>query len=132
MRSRSWKTTGSWLGLLAILMIALAPTISHVVSYAVSYELDVHADAQESTPCDMPSMQHDASQGHAAHGSIPGMDDCAYCSLLAHMPAVTMPPLAFAFVAQTLRHRIATRFESALLLEPARPGQPRAPPSPAS
>jgi hypothetical protein len=101
-------------------MIALAPTISHT--------LDTHRnDAASEMPCDMPSMQHDSShnQPHAAQSSL---DACAYCSLLAHMPAVLAPPVIFALVTQAIQHRIRARFRSAMLIEPPRPGRPRAPP----
>jgi hypothetical protein len=124
MRSRSFRKPGCWLGLLAILMIALAPTVSRM--------LDARAgDASQAAPCDMPSMQHEASQDRS-HAALPDTDACAYCSLLAHMPAVLAPPLVFALVTQAMLHRTAARFESALLIEPVRPGRPRAPPVVAS
>jgi hypothetical protein len=101
-------------------MIALAPTISHT--------LDAHRhDAANDMPCDMPSMQHDSSHDHPQAAQDP-LDACAYCSLLAHMPAALTPPVVFARVTQAIQHRISVRFESAMLIEPARPGRPRAPP----
>jgi hypothetical protein len=120
MRSRFFRKPGCWLGLIAILMIALAPTVSRMLEARAG-------DATQTMPCDMPSMQHDASQDRS-HASLPDTDACAYCSLLAHMPAVLAPALVFALVTQVMLHRAAARFESALLIAPIRPGRPRAPP----
>jgi hypothetical protein len=117
MRRRVFRMTGCLTGLLAILMIALAPTISHALAAMQDTE----------AACDMPSMQHEHSQAAAAD-----LDACAYCSLLAHLPAVVTPDVVFARVTRAILHHTGTRFESVLLIEPARPGQPRAPPASAS
>jgi hypothetical protein len=113
--------TGSFLGLLAILMATLAPAISHSLAATHGGESGMH--------CLMPSMQHNApdAQSHA-HALIPDGDACGYCSLLAHMPAVIAPQLVFMQVIQAVLHRSATPYESIRLVEPLKPGQPRAPP----
>jgi uncharacterized Zn-finger protein len=121
MRRRAFRMIGSLSGLIAILMISLAPTISQ--SLAARDNGDV--------PCDMPAMQHGHAHEHSGAANT-GFDACAYCSLLAHLPAVLTLAVVFALVARTLVQRVATRFRSALLIEPTRPGQPRAPPFSAS
>ncbi|WP_109481296.1 DUF2946 domain-containing protein [Paraburkholderia sp. C35] len=122
MRSRFFRFTGSFIGLLAILMATLAPTISHSLAA-------MHGGGESGMHCSMPSMQHDAGQDAShTHTSMPGGDACGYCSLLAHMPAVVAPQLVFTQIIQVVLQRIATRFESVRLVEPLAPGQPRAPP----
>jgi hypothetical protein len=55
--SRLYRKIGGWLGLLAILMATLAPTISHtLVAYGVG-------DTMAGEHCDMPSMAGMASMG---------------------------------------------------------------------
>ncbi|EIN03214.1 hypothetical protein WQE_00090 [Paraburkholderia hospita] len=120
MRSRFFRLTGSFLGLLAILIATLAPTVSHSLAM-----LHGQSDAH----CSMPSMQHEASYGSPnAHWPISDGEACGYCSLLAHMPAVIAPRLVFSQIVQVVLHQRATRFESVQLIELRTPGQPRAPP----
>jgi hypothetical protein len=123
MRSRVLRTTGSFLGLLAILLMALAPVFSHTLS-------SMHeADGELGMHCSMPSMQSAAQHDRAgANGTLLHLDACGYCSLLAHMPAIVAFPVVFALVVQAVMHVAATRFKSARLVEPLRPGQARAPP----
>ena len=121
MRSRFFRFTGSFLGLLAILMATLAPSISHSLAAMGGGGSGMH--------CSMPSTQHEADQAAThAHTSMAGGDVCGYCSLLAHMPAVIAPQLVFTQVIQAVLHRSATRFESVRIVEPLAAGQPRAPP----
>ncbi|SIT51678.1 conserved exported hypothetical protein [Paraburkholderia piptadeniae] len=122
--------TGSFLGLLAILMAMLAPAVSHSLAA-------LHGGGESGMHCSMLSMQHamhhrmDQGTQHdhpQAHAPMPDGDVCGYCSLLAHMPAVLVPQLAFTQLTQAVLHRSVTRFESVRLVEPLTPGQPRAPP----
>lgn len=123
MRSRFLHATGSFLGLLAILLMALVPVFSHALSSARE------SDGEIGMHCSMPSMQPASQHDHAdTHGTLLHFDACGYCSLLAHMPAIVASPLVFAQVVQAVMHTVATRFESARLAEPLRPGQARAPP----
>jgi hypothetical protein len=143
---------GSLLGLLAILMATLAPTISHMLA------ANLASDATLQTHCDMPSMQHgmtgdamagmdnmagmdgmdnavagradkQADKSSSRHASMPDGDDCGYCSLLAHMPAVPTVQALFFVTIRSIQHRAATRFESVRRVEPLTFAQPRAPPA---
>lgn len=115
------RKIGSWLGLLAILMTALAPTISqelarqHRLESLLATYCSVHteADGQRSSPA------HDTHADHSA---------CGYCSLVAHTPVLVPTEASFADIVWGIQHRQATRFESQqrpLVLTVARP---RAPP----
>jgi hypothetical protein len=143
---RYWKI-GSWLGLLAILMATLAPTISQTLAghYPADAMRDGHCQmASMDDMASMPGMQMqddapDTAQANAPddsaaatnpagkHAQMSG-DACGYCSLLAHLPA--MPSLAMLFVAavRVRQHAAATRFESVRRAEPVTFAQPRAPP----
>ncbi|WP_166679162.1 DUF2946 domain-containing protein [Paraburkholderia sp. BL6665CI2N2] len=148
MVSRFYRKIGSWLGLFAILMATLAPTISHTLA--------ARADegAMSDEHCDMPSMvsmgsmdamrkdMPDASSvvsgmsgqaagkdtGHTDHTAMSDGDACGYCSLLAHMPAVPSVEALFVVAVRALQHTVATRFESVRRVEPLTFAQPRAPP----
>lgn len=143
--SRFYRKIGSWLGLFAILMATLAPTISHTLA------MRSHAETMSSEHGDMHSMlsmhsmdaMHDdapqaasvtsgASQesgGTSTHHSmLSSGDDCGYCSLLAHMPVMPSIGGLFAVTVRALQHTVATRFESVRRVEPLTFAQPRAPP----
>ncbi len=152
--SRFYRKIGSWLGLFAILMATLAPTISHTLA-ARSDE-----SAMSGEHCDMPSMastgsmdsldsmpsmdamQDDAPDAssvasatsgqpgsdHTRHTAMSGGDACGYCSLLAHMPVVPSVEGLFVVTVRALQHTAATRFESVRRVEPLTFAQPRAPP----
>ncbi|SAK50673.1 MFS transporter [Caballeronia ptereochthonis] len=111
---------GSFLGLLAILMVTLAPVVSHSLAAMRS------SGDESGMHCSMPSMQDGHAQSHAPMSGAG--DACGYCSLFAHMPAVIVPPVVFAQVVEAVLQPRATRFESVRLEEPLKPGQPRAPP----
>ncbi|SAK91797.1 MFS transporter [Caballeronia hypogeia] len=114
---------GSFLGLLAILMVTLAPVVSR------SLDATRNNAGDSGMHCSMPSMQHDHAQTSKLHASMHDAGDaCGYCSLFAHMPAVITPPRLFAQIVEAVQQRRATRFESVRLVKPLNPGQPRAPP----
>ena len=125
MPSRFHRKIGSILGLLAILLATLAPTISQAVAakrgaYDPAAALcSTHtaspADTQEDNPTDAHTL---ASHWHA----------CGYCSLLTHVPVLPGSPPAFTPIAAAEAQRVATRFESVALIPPFEAAQPRAPP----
>jgi len=150
--SRFYRKIGSWLGLFAILMATLAPTISHTLA-ARSAE-----SAMAGEHCDMPSMasmgsmdtmpamdtmQEDVPHAssvasstprqpgndHTQHSTLSDGDACGYCSLLAHMPVVPSVEGLFVVTVRALQHTVATRFDSVRRVEPLTFAQPRAPPS---
>ncbi|WP_345814310.1 DUF2946 domain-containing protein [Paraburkholderia sp. PREW-6R] len=156
--SRFHRKIGSWLGLFAILMATLAPTISHTLAalHACAALAGEHCDmpsmSSMSSMDSMPSMQEAASvdeappvsdppddsgipradRGHHTHpGSqtaMPDGDACGYCSLLAHLPVMPSVAARFVITIRALEHTVATRFESVRRAEPLTSAQPRAPP----
>ncbi|TDN62021.1 DUF2946 domain-containing protein [Paraburkholderia sp. BL10I2N1] len=123
MLSRVYRRIGSLLGLLAILMATLAPTVSQTLAATRTDH------SMTGGHCSMPSMQHQSPDSDTHPGST--MSDgqaCGYCSLLAHMPVIPGVQAAFAVTIRAIQHPVATRFESVRLVEPLTPAQPRAPP----
>jgi Protein of unknown function (DUF2946) len=146
--SRFYRKIGSWLGLLAILMATLAPTISQTLAahrdpHAMP---DAHCDMASMQSMDaMPQMESMASMhgdpaddtSHAAsaaddsagkHTQMSNGDACGYCSLLAHLPVMPGVETLFVAAVRTRQHVVATRFESVRRVEPLTFAQPRAPP----
>jgi hypothetical protein len=124
MRSRFIRVTGSLLGLLAILLMALVPAFSH----ALAATEDAHDEHEQGiTHCSMPSMQHQQAP-HDSHDTHIHLDACGYCSLLAHMPAIVAFPPAVAPVRPPAVRPVATRADSVRAAEPMPGGQARAPP----
>ena len=151
MLNRWQRKIGSWLGLLAILLTTLAPTISQTLAardHAAAMMGEHCQMASKDDMASMPGMQMqddrpEPSQAAANTpddpGNLPGSttdrhaqmsgDACGYCSLLAHLPV--MPSLGMLFVAavRARQHTAATRFDSVRRVEPLSFAQPRAPPS---
>ncbi|MFM0593463.1 DUF2946 domain-containing protein [Paraburkholderia dilworthii] len=152
MLSRFYRKIGSWLGLLAILMATLAPTISHTLAArdAAAGGMPEHcmmpsmASMDSMGPMDSMASMHamsslrddpsaastptDSTSKHPQHPSMSDGDACGYCSLLAHMPAVPSVETLFTVAVRARQHTIATRFESVRRVEPLTFAQPRAPP----
>jgi Protein of unknown function (DUF2946) len=140
--SRFHRKIGSWLGLFAILMATLAPTISHSLAAR-----EVGETGMESEHCSMPEMasmpsmdsmppmasmpdqaSDDAGSKHTQHPAMSDGDACGYCSLLAHMPVMPGVEALFSVTVRATQHTVATRFESVHRVEPLTFAQPRAPP----
>ncbi|RQZ27797.1 DUF2946 domain-containing protein [Burkholderia sp. Bp9017] len=123
MLSRRLRKIGSLIGMLAILMTALAPTISQALT------TQGRVDALLAGYCTAGPVVGD-HRTHAPSKSLQAhLQACGYCNLLAHTPALPAPELTFAAHVRVIQHREATRFESlrrALALTAA---QPRAPPA---
>jgi hypothetical protein len=120
MLARARHRLGSWIGLLAILMATLAPTISHLLA----------ANRLPDVLCSVRAANDDGGSGHESpQHSITGLsDDCGYCNLLAHIPVVPAIEAPFVAIAWAIEHRKATRIKSVRRLEPLTASQPRAPP----
>ncbi|WP_027803817.1 DUF2946 domain-containing protein [Paraburkholderia dilworthii] len=111
------------LGLLAILMATLAPTVSHALAGRNEAVLSpASLCSADSTPGD-PSGNEDTSHSLGAHWHA-----CGYCNLIAHMPVLPSAQPEFAVTVWVIQHRVATRFESIRRVEPLASAQPRAPP----
>ncbi|WP_371881504.1 DUF2946 domain-containing protein [Caballeronia sp. S22] len=123
MLSRFHRKIGCLLGLLAILMSTLAPTVSHALAASRDgTALSGALCSAQSTPGD-PLGSRDVSHSLASHWQA-----CGYCNLLAHMPALPSVQPTFAVTVWAIQHRVATRFESVRRVLPFTAAQPRAPP----
>jgi hypothetical protein len=80
---------GSLLGLLAILMVTLAPTVSQVLAshHRLSDALETYCSADVATP---------VQDGKPAHHAGAHWQVCPYCSLIAHVPTLPGTPVALA------------------------------------
>jgi hypothetical protein len=123
MLSRFHRKIGSILGLLAILMATLAPTVSQALVASRG------ENTVSSAHCFMPSMRDHVPDIKSGPRSL--MSDgqaCCYCGLLAHMPVVPSVQAPFAITVRAMAHRVTTRFERVRRIEPLTCTQPRAPP----
>ncbi|WP_347469033.1 DUF2946 domain-containing protein [Burkholderia stagnalis] len=117
-----FRKIGSLLGLLAILMTSLAPTISQAVAAhnRVDAFLSAYCTAQ-------PGAASDTSDP-ASHDALAHLQACGYCNLLTHAPALPTPEASFAATVRAIHQRAETRFESLRRVLPLTAAQPRAPP----
>lgn len=145
--SRFYRKIGGWLGLLAILMATLAPTISQTLAAHADHgamagehcamesmdSMDSMGSMHEMSS--MPSMHDDADESASSpdvpsgkHTQLSNGDACGYCSLLAHLPVMPAVETLFVAAVRARQHVVATRFESVRRVEPLTFAQPRAPP----
>ena len=118
-----FRRLASLVGLLAILMVTLAPTVSHALADRQGAGLPLASICSaDSTPGNTPGNE-DTSHSLAAHWHA-----CGYCNLLAHMPVLPGVESIFAVAVWAIQHRVATQFESVRRVEPSASAQPRAPP----
>jgi Protein of unknown function (DUF2946) len=123
MLTRVHLAIGSFIGLFAVLMATLAPTISHLVAAS--------RFAHSSSAMHSMHGMHEHGVGadeSAPHSATSDGDDCGYCSLFVHLPAVPAIEVSFVAIARAIQHRKATRFESVRRHELLTSSQPRAPP----
>jgi hypothetical protein len=112
-------------------MATLAPVVSHLLA---AQAMQTAQGTVQRAPCGMPSMQHhvrgtSSTGGEASlHAATDDMQDCGYCSFFAHLPVVPGVPVSMLLVGKLVQARIAARFESIRLVEPASPIHARAPP----
>ncbi|QVN21043.1 DUF2946 domain-containing protein [Burkholderia pyrrocinia] len=122
MLSRRLRKIGSLFGMLAILMTALAPTISQALT------TQGRVDALLAGYCTAAPATGDRSADSSSKSLQAHLQACGYCSLLAHTPALPAPELTFAANVRVIQHHEATRFESLRRALPLTAAQPRAPP----
>ncbi|WP_080415565.1 DUF2946 domain-containing protein [Burkholderia ubonensis] len=142
MPSRCRQKIGVVLGIFAILLSVVAPTISQTLrgASAEGAHHALHAHHTHHTPhahhshhAHPATVASDLAHAEAAahhHGSAswPGCDACPYCSLIAHTPTLPGAPVAFGIPAQPAGIAapvVAAVFRPYTVLTPA---QPRAPP----
>ncbi|WP_080970938.1 DUF2946 domain-containing protein [Burkholderia cepacia] len=133
MSSRCRQKIGALLGIFAILLSVVAPTISQTLRGASAegahHSLHAH-HAHHVHPA--AEVAHLAEVGSAAHhhgsDSWPGCDACPYCSLIAHTPTLPGAVVAFGIPAQPARlaaSAVVAAFRPYTVLTLAKP---RAPP----
>jgi len=121
----------AWLGLFAMLLVALAPTISQWRA-SVSPHAGMHAMHHAMAMGGMTEAMHAAHLRAAARGHAPDPDDwkqCGYCDFFTQAPSLggmSHPPFATIALPQSLPAafaavRLAPRFDIA--------ARPRGPPS---
>jgi hypothetical protein len=125
MRSRLLRKLGSIIGLLAILMTTLAPTVSQALAANTRFEtmLGVYCSASSGlrTHADDHTDLHQGGMGH--------WETCGYCNLAAHVPV--LPPLPDANLPLSA-HQSGPLAQPVKRFAPYAPvfaAQPRAPPS---
>jgi len=136
---RFQRKIGSWLGLIAILMASLAPTISHTLAARadrdpMSAVLCSAAsmgsmDAISSIPDESAHVPAAPDDSPSKHAQMSDGDACGYCSLLAHLPVLPSVEALFLVAVRVTQHTVAVRFDSTRRVEPLTFAQPRAPPS---
>ncbi|WP_321964932.1 DUF2946 domain-containing protein [Paraburkholderia sp. J7] len=128
MLTRHRQKIGAWLGMLAILLSVVAPTVSQVLR-AVHGDVEHHAHHSHHHHPGV-EVALDAHAGHH-HGADPSSlcDACPYCGLFAHSPALPGAAVASSVAPQRpsfLPTRVTPAFRPYAVLTPA---QPRAPPA---
>ena len=128
---RHRQKIGAWLGMLAILLSVIAPTVSQVLR-GVHSQVGHHEHHSHHHPSSA-EVALDAHAGHALHhhGADSSFlsDACPYCGLLAHSPALSSTTIAWSVAPLHPSFPpplIGPAFRPYAVLTPA---QPRAPPA---
>lgn len=116
------RKIGSLLGLLAILMSVLAPTISQTMA---AHQRLGHALA---TVCTVEPAADAPSHDTPDHSLAQHWQACAYCSLLAHVPVLPGTTSQFAVALTVTRVGAAPSVREVRALTIHTAAQPRAPP----
>lgn len=114
---------GSWLGLLAILMSTLAPTVSQALA-AHDRLGDALATYCSADPANSPSAQDSKS----SHSPAFHWQACAYCGMLAHVPVLPGTATTFAALISVARAPGAAARHDRYVPLFYTAAQPRAPP----
>jgi hypothetical protein len=114
---------GSLLGLLAILMSTLAPTISQALAEhdRLGQALATYCSADPGND----SVEHD---GKSSHSSAFHWQACAYCGMLAHFPVMPGMATVFAATLSVARAPVVVTREAVHVPLSYTAAQPRAPP----
>jgi len=114
---------GSILGLLAILMTSIAPTVSHALAShdRLGQALSTYCSAD-------PAFSEAGNSDSSPHSGAPHWQACAYCGLLAHFPVLTGSTVAFAAAVPVTRAPLSVVRAAVRALPHFIAAQPRAPP----
>ncbi|WP_404659308.1 DUF2946 domain-containing protein [Caballeronia udeis] len=125
MRRRLVRKFGSLLGLLAILMTALAPAVSQALASGAQPKIILSAFCSATSPNPQTGTAKPTSSQHSAAGH---WNACGYCNLAAHSPAA--PPCASAYQARATSGSLPdnTPAQPFPPYAPVFAAQPRAPP----
>ncbi|WP_322083714.1 DUF2946 domain-containing protein [Burkholderia sp. BCC1972] len=114
---------GSILGLLAILMATLAPTVSQSLSSERQFDAVSGALCTARNGADIATPDHSPLPENAAHWQA-----CAYCGLLADIPALLGGATGFVPIDSAVYRASATPFQTLHGTFHFAAAQPRAPP----
>ncbi|WP_158938075.1 DUF2946 domain-containing protein [Burkholderia sp. S171] len=114
---------GSILGLLAILMTSIAPTVSHALAShdRLGQALSTYCSAD-------PAFSEAGNNDSSSHSGALHWQACAYCGLLAHFPILTGSAVAFAAAVSVTSAPLPVVREAVRALPLFIAAQPRAPP----
>jgi hypothetical protein len=114
---------GSILGLLAILMTSIAPTVSHALAShdRLGQALSTYCSAD-------PAFSEADNSESSSHSSALHWQACGYCGLLAHFPVLTGSTVAFAAVVPVTSAPLSMVRATVRALPLFIAAQPRAPP----
>ena len=121
---RRLKKIGSILGLLAILMTSIAPTISHALAAhdRLGQALSTYCSAD-------PAFSEPGNADSSSHSGALHWQACAYCGLLAHFPILTGSTVAFAASVSVTNAPLPVVREVVRAVPLFIAAQPRAPPA---
>lgn len=120
---RRLQKIGSLLGLLAILMSTLAPTVSQALASRDRVDLALAAY------CTAQPASADTSDGQSPDShALLHWQACAYCGLLAHVPVLPGVPATFAPTLTATRAPVFAQREEVRAAPLFTAAQPRAPP----
>lgn len=117
------RKLGSILGLLAILMATLAPTVSQSLSSEHQFDAVSGALCTARNGADITTPDHSPVPENAAHWQA-----CAYCGLLADTPALLGGATGFVPADPAVHPASATTFQTLPSAFHFAAAQPRAPP----
>ncbi|BAX62630.1 DUF2946 domain-containing protein [Burkholderia stabilis] len=117
------RRIGSILGLLAILMATLAPTISQSLSSERQFDAVSGAFCTAQNGADVAGPDHASLPEKAVHWQA-----CAYCGLLADMPALLGGTSGFVPTDWQIQSKPAPAFQTPHSVFHFAAAQPRAPP----
>ena len=134
-RSLHRRRPTAWLALLAILLVALAPTVSQVamgLRHGGHDSHHGHAHAAAATQ----ATGHADHGAHAAQAHDAAPEDCwtacGYCDLFSHVPALELPACAALVAADLPALAIESGYRVATGPAQRRSAQPRGPPLPST
>ena len=96
----------AWLGIVAVLLLVCAPTVSRCLAAAQSLTLSICTEASRpgQAPAAITVSADDRHDAQGKHSGSHALDDCGYCTLMSHRPLLAsgsaflflpLPPVPF-------------------------------------